>query len=174
MHVCGANCNAIADECAETGDSITVIKNDHTGREAWRYDARVLARYPDRIVLEGFFDIPDRDDGYFIWQQGDRMVETFYTDRWYNVFEVHDRETDKIRAYYCNITRPTVIVDGRIVWDDLSVDYFIYEDGRTLILDREEFDSLPLSDQEREQAKAALSEIQRLAAAGDPPFDGLV
>ena len=157
----------------QTGDSITVIKNDHKGHEAWRYDARILAHYPDCIVLEGFFDIPDRDDGYFIWQQGDRMVETFYADRWYNVFEIRDRETDELRAYYCNITRPSVIENGHVTWDDLSIDYFVYANGQTLILDREEFEKLPLSNEDRTQAEGALAEIQQLTAAGDPPFERL-
>ena len=39
---------------------ITVIKQDHTGREVWRYPGLLLEELPDRVVVEAIFEREDR------------------------------------------------------------------------------------------------------------------
>jgi predicted RNA-binding protein associated with RNAse of E/G family len=150
--------------------SIIVIKNDHAGREVWRYQGRILERTERHVTLEAFFARDDMDLGFIVFRKGDRFVETFYADRWYNVFEVHDVEDDRLKGWYCNITRPAVLANSSVRADDLALDLFVYPDGRTLVLDEDEFANLPLSEPERQKAREALDALQVLARAGQPPF----
>lgn len=54
--------------------TITVIKNDHTGREVWRYSGREIARGEGWVKLEARFSRPDVEAGYHTFRQGDRFV----------------------------------------------------------------------------------------------------
>lgn len=140
--------------------TITVIKLDVHGRETWRYSGQVLERGRDYLVLEAFFD---RDDSLFHsmpLRKGDRFIETYYARRWYNIFEIHAREDDHLRGWYCNITRPAQIADSTVYYVDLALDLLVFPDGRQLVLDEDEFDALPLSEAERQQARAALDELR--------------
>ncbi len=149
------------------GKPVIIIKNDHAGREVLRYEGVVLERHPDHVVLEApFSGRADRDLGYVVFRRGDRFVERHYSNRWYNVFEVHDVDDDHIKGWYCNFTRPATITDGVVQADDLGLDLWIYPDGRKLVLDREEFDALPLDEEECRQVLAALENLQMLP---EPP-----
>jgi uncharacterized protein len=152
------------------GKAVTVIKLDHTGKEVWRYEGEAIERSDTHIVLEAFFNREDRDDSYIIWRRGDRFVEYFYTDRWYNIFEIHDVDSDAIKGWYCNITRPARFTDTTIASDDLALDLFVYPDGRTLLEDEDEFAALSISDEDRAQAQAALYTLTGLVEQHQPPF----
>ena len=140
-------------------DAITVIKNDHTGKEMWRYEGTILEREPNRVRLEARFNRDDLALDYVTFRRGDRFVEDYYSDRWYNVFEVHDVEDDHVKGWYCNFTRPAVLGADTIRADDLALDLFVTPDHRTLILDEDEYTALPLSEQERAQVAAALEAL---------------
>jgi predicted RNA-binding protein associated with RNAse of E/G family len=152
------------------GSDITVIKNDHTGTEMWRYEGVILERTPEHVRLEAHFNRDVVDLGYVTFRRGDRFVEHFYADRWYNVFEVHDGESDRLKGWYCNLTRPAEFHDGIVEADDLALDLFVYPDGRQLVLDEDEFAGLPLNEDERAAVRAALDELRVRAAEGRPPF----
>ena len=55
--------------------------------------------------------------------------------------------------------------------EDLALDLWVAPDGRTLVLDEEEFAALPLRPMEREAARRALAELQRLVAQRAAPFN---
>ena len=150
-------------------DSITVLKLDHHGRELWRYPARVLARDAHSIRLEGFFNRDDTPVGPTTFKRGDRLVETFYSDRWYNVFAVYDRDDAALKGWYCNVTRPATISDDTVSSDDLALDVWVSTDGAVTVLDEDEFAALELSDDEQEAAWLALAEIIELARNGRLP-----
>jgi hypothetical protein len=136
----------------------------------WEY-AGVLESFDGAVLcLVAYFDVNDRDDGYFVWQRGDRFVEWYYTGRWYNIFEIFDRTSGARRGWYCNLTRPAVIEDGCVAWDDLGLDVFVYPDGRLLLLDEDDFRAVPLSPAERAAAEAGLADLQALVQAGEGPF----
>ena len=153
------------------GLTITVVKNDHAGHEVWRYTGRALERNPASVTLEAFFDRDDLDLGYMTYRRGDRFVETFHADRWYCVFEVHDVDDDRLKGWYCNFGRPARIEDSLIRQDDLALDLYVSPLGETRVLDRDEFDALPLSGEERQAVLTALEELLALAQAQKPPFD---
>ncbi|MBN1312930.1 MAG: DUF402 domain-containing protein [Anaerolineae bacterium] len=141
-------------------DCITVIKTDHTGREVWRYQGVVLERGPHYIMLEALFDRDDRELEYVTLRRGDRFVEHFFDNRWYNIFEVHDVDDDHIKGWYYNFARPAQIADSDVCSDDLALDVWVFPDGRKLVLDWDEFAALPLDEYERAAVLAALEEIR--------------
>jgi hypothetical protein len=140
--------------------SITVIKRNLQGEETWRYTGRVLARRATLILLEACFNRPDTLFHGIMLGQGDRFVETFYSDRWYNVFEMHDRQDDLIKGWYCNIGYPAEIEARTVSYVDLALDLLVYPDGRQIVLDEDEFVVLPLSAEAKAQALTALAELQ--------------
>lgn len=153
--------------------TITVIKTDHAGREILRYSGRVLARDETFVRLEAFFSRPDVQTAYHTFRHGDRFIEWFYSDRWYNVFEMHDVDDDRLVGWYCNIARPAVITGDTIRADDLALDVFVAPDGAITVLDEDEFAALPLDKSTRDHARAALDAIQRLVEMRQPPFERL-
>jgi protein associated with RNAse G/E len=151
---------------------IPVIKHDHTGQEKWRYEGVVVERDGAHVLIEARFDRDKVDLGYVVFYRGDRFLEHYYGDRWYNVFEVHAAEDDRLKGWYCNFTRPARLGPDAIRYDDLALDLWVYPDRRTLILDRDDFDALPIDEAERQAVLDGLEELLRKARSGRPPFDG--
>ncbi len=150
-------------------DSLNVLKLDVDGRETWRYPARLLARDGASVTIEAFFNRDDLPFHGILLGRDDRFVETYYTDRWYNIFEVHAREDGHIRGWYCNVTRPASVTDSTIAYIDLALDLLVYPDGKQLVLDEDEFAVLPLSEAERARARDALAELQQGFTTGRYP-----
>ena len=149
---------------------ITVHKLDHAGVEKIAYAGNVIERGPAQIVLAARFGRERMELGYVTLTKGDLFVEYFYSDRWYNVFAIFDASDGAFKGWYCNITRPAKI-EGEQVWaDDLALDYFVQPNGREFVLDKAEFAALALSVEETQNARAALAELQGLAARREGPF----
>lgn len=150
---------------------ITVHKLDAAGQEVWAYTGRVLARGPTWVRLEATFDRAEVIFQGLVLRGGDRMVETFFADRWYNVFAVHDGGTDRVKGWYCNITRPARLGPQDVSAEDLALDLLVYRQGGDQVLDEDEFEALGLPPGDRDAAWAALAELRRLAARRQWPFD---
>ena len=151
--------------------AITVRKLNLAGEEVFSYPGEVVARTPTSVVVEAYFTRRDRYDlGYTIFERNDRFVEYFYTDRWYNVFEIHKATDDSLRGWYCNVTRPAVIEAGTVSAVDLALDVFVYPGGRTLLLDEDDFARLEISAEEQRNALAAVEELQAQAESGMAEF----
>ncbi len=150
--------------------TITVIKRSPSGEELMRYPGAVLRRGPTDVVLEARFN---RDDLPFmgtVFKKGDRFVETYYTDRWYNIFEIHDRDDDGIKGWYCNIGRPARLeVEDRLSYVDLALDLWIDPAGNQTVLDEDEFEALALDASTRRRARQALEDLQRQFHSIKPP-----
>src|SRR5271157_5585425 len=142
--------------------SIKVLKKNLKDEITWQYDGEVLRRESNAVVLEAFFNRPDMPFMDVVLKENDRFVETFYSDRWYNIFEIYDRDDGKLKGWYCNVCRPAVLTDGAVSYVDLALDLWVSADGKQTVLDEDEFDDLSLSDLEREKALNALAELQRL------------
>lgn len=141
-------------------EAITVRKLNLAGEETWRYTGRVLERQADRVVLEAAFNHDDIPFYEITLRRGDRFVETFYTERWYNIFEIHDRDDDRLKGWYCNIARPAVIIGGTVAYTDLALDLLVYPDGKQFVLDEDEYQALSLSPEMDRQARRAMDELQ--------------
>jgi predicted RNA-binding protein associated with RNAse of E/G family len=152
--------------------TLFVSKLDLQGNETYRYTGRLLERRGNLLVLEAFFDRGDTQVDEIVLRRGDRFVEYYFYDRWYNIFQIFDREDQQLKGWYCNISRPAAMRGNTIVFQDLALDLLVYPDGRQVVLDEDEFQSLPLSSALREQAQNALRELQALFAGADglPPW----
>ncbi len=154
-----------------TDDVITVIKFDAAGDEVLRYDGRVLERGLTSVCLRAIFRHETADLGFVRFVRGDVFTEWFYTDRWYNVFRIEDRETRRLKGWYCNLTRPAEISEEIACSVDLALDVFVLPNGECRLLDEDEFAALELSPQDRAAVWAAVEEIQTLAAQRAAPFN---
>ena len=143
-------------------NTIIVIKRNPQGKETWRYQGKVLERGKNHIILEAFFDRQDSIFHGMTLAKGDRFVETYYTNRWYNIFEIHARENDHLRGWYCNIGHPVEIEGDTLSYIDLALDLLVFPDGRQLVVDEDEFASLDISPKIRRQARCALTELQAM------------
>ena len=155
------------------GAPITIIKRNLENQETWRYSGQVLEMSGNRITIEAFFNRPDLPFHGIVLKHNDRFVETFFTDRWYNVFAIHDRDDNSLKGWYCNITRPAVLEnqDSRsfiLSYVDLALDLLVFPPdaahphGRQLVLDEDEFLALDLDPDLRRQARQALIDLQKL------------
>lgn len=154
-------------------DEITICKLDHDGRETWRYTGRIIEQGATWVKIEAYFNRLDSDAGYVVFRQGDRFVEWFYTDRWYNIFEIHDVADDHLKGYYCNITHPAIIEANKIGWPDLALDVWIDPKGNIQLLDEGDFTALPIDEVTRANAHHAVKELRAHIARREAPFERL-
>jgi uncharacterized protein len=153
--------------------NFTVYKLNHRGEIELSYQGEVLEHGANFVCVRAPFTFATRDLGYVILKTGDIFTEWFYSDKWYNVFRVQDGDSGALKGYYCNLTRPAIISQNDVKADDLALDVFVRVDGSTLLLDEDEYNELPLSDDERAQVQAAVAEIQRLVKRATSPFNDL-
>lgn len=141
---------------------ITVIKRNIAGQETWRYSGQVLKRTRYAVILEALFNVDDTAFMGIELKRGDRFVELYYFDRWYNIFQIHDRDDDTLKGWYCNISMPAIFEsDDSLSFIDLSLDLWISSSGTQTVLDEDEFVALDLDEATRLKALGALDELKR-------------
>lgn len=138
---------------------IIVIKLNTQGQETWRYPGQVIRRAPNSILIEAFFDREDFTFHGITLRKNDRFIERYFTDRWYNIFQIHDRQGDQLKAWYCNVTTPAQINPGEISYVDLALDLLVYPDGKYLVLDEDEFGDLDIEEEMQQKALEAKNEL---------------
>ncbi len=150
---------------------ITVNKRNLVGEVTWSYDGQVLVQDVRHVRLEALFNREDAPFMGVVLKRGDRFVEEFYFDRWYNIFQIHDRDDEQVKGWYCNVGRPAVW-DGpdAISYVDLALDLWVSADGQQVVLDEDEFAALPLDEETRALALQGLGELQDLFIQKQPPF----
>lgn len=148
---------------------IKVQKKNPAGEVTYEYEGVMLKRDDHSIVLEALFDRADMPFMDVIFKTGDRFVEYYYTDRWYNIFAIHDRDDEKTKGWYCNIGKPAVIEDGVVSYVDLALDLWVSADGKQTVLDEDEFEELKLNDELRAGALKGLDELKQFFLNKRPP-----
>jgi protein associated with RNAse G/E len=156
---------------SEPSSPLTVHKLDAHGLEVLRYPGRLVRSAADRIVLEAEYGRQAMNVGGLQMEPGDRFVETFYFDRWYNVFAVYAGTSRHLRGWYANIARPARLEESAIYAEDLALDLVVTPARSWVVLDQEEFDALAIPPADREHAQHALAELVDLVVSGSPPFD---
>ncbi len=141
---------------------VTVIKCDPAGNEIWRWSGKVLERSKGKLVLEARFNLQEHSLGDMVLRLDDRLVETYYADRWYNIYEVCDRADDSLKGWYCNLSLPAELGEQIISYRDLALDLIVHPDGRQEVLDEDEFDALDISAEVRNKALEAWGELREL------------
>ncbi len=136
-----------------------VLKNI-ANEVTWQYEGVILRRQEDAVTLEALFnrdDIPFMD---IVLKRNDRFVETFYSDRWYNIFEIYDRDDNSLKGWYCNMGKPAILEENVVSYVDLALDLWVSVDGRQTVLDEDEFEELNLDGEIKQKVYAALQELQ--------------
>ena len=87
-----------------------VLKKNLADEVTWQYEGVVLNRAENYVTLEALFNRDDMPFMDIVLKRNDRFVETFYSDCWYNIFEIYDRDDGKFKGWYCNIGKPAIIV----------------------------------------------------------------
>ena len=141
---------------------IKIQKRNPVGEVTYKYEGDLIARDENSITLEALFDRADMPFQDVVFKTGDRFVEYYYADRWYNIFAIHDRDDGKIKGWYCNVGMPAVIEDDVVSYVDLALDLWVSADSQQTVLDEEEFDELNLSNELRGKALKGLEDLKSL------------
>ncbi len=142
--------------------SILVIKQNIDLQETWRYQGLMVNKIGNEVTIEAKFNRKDFLFNGIMLKEGDTFVETYYGDRWYNIFAMYDRDSGQLKGWYCNITFPANINTNRITYVDLALDLLVKPDGEQIVLDLDEFEALGLDEDTRQKAFLALAELQQL------------
>lgn len=147
-------------------NQVIIIKLNPQCKEVWRYTGRLLSQSEDSLLVEAFFNRTDLPFHDILLKHNDRFLERYFSRRWYNIFEIHDRDDDHLKGWYCNITQPAEFSPGQITYVDLALDLLVYPDLTYLVLDDDEFDNLSIDQQTREEATTALEALISLVESG--------
>ncbi len=146
-----------------------ILKKNIAEEVTWQYDGVVLSRDENSITLEALFNRDDMPFMDIVLKRNDRFVETFYSDRWYNIFEIYDRDDGRLKGWYCNIGKPAIFGEDFISYVDLALDLWVSSDGTQTVLDEDELDALNLSEELRQSVYSGLHELQKLFKTKNPP-----
>ena len=149
--------------------AIHVHKLDEHGVVVFTYEAKIEERLANGVRLAAHWDRPPMDLGYITFETGDSFTEWYYSDRWYNIFEIASPD-GTLKGWYCNAAAPASIEADNLYCRDLILDLWVTPDGQTTTLDEDEFATTALDDASREGARAGLAELQRLVAGRQGPF----
>jgi len=150
-------------------DAVTIIKLNIHGEETWRYSGIVMAANEKGVLIEAFFNRDDLPFHGITLKRNDRFLEVYFYDRWYNIYEIYDRDDDTLKGWYCNITKPVMVADSTLSYVDMALDLLVFPDGRMLLLDENEYQDLNVSAEDDLQARAGLSELKEMFN-GKTPF----
>ncbi|MFR0353611.1 DUF402 domain-containing protein [Streptomyces sediminimaris] len=154
---------------AERGATVDVVLVK-AGRTKIRYQAELLGDDGTRIAVRApWAGEGVRDFGFVRFEKGDVFTEYYWRDRWYAVKEVRDR-AGALKGWYCDVTRPAVLLGTGLVVEDLDLDLWRSADGGDVRrLDEDEFEASGLTETDPEAAAAAvaaLDELEGLARGG--------
>lgn len=148
---------------------IRIQKKNPAGEVTYEYEGVLLSRDERSITLEAFFDREDMPFQDVIFKKGDRFLEFYYFDRWYNIFEIYDRDNDKLKGWYCNVGMPVIMEGDAVSYIDLALDLWVSTNGDQVVLDEDEFKNLEMSDDMRIGALNGLKELRSLFATKKSP-----
>jgi predicted RNA-binding protein associated with RNAse of E/G family len=141
------------------------------------YRGELIRAEADLLLVHARWERPRLDLGYVVFEPGDHFYEHYYTERWYNIIKVCDA-AGSLKGWYCNVTRPAQVAGDTITSEDLELDLFVPPDRRDILrLDLDEFEARGLDAADPPAyatALAALDELERMARAGEAPFDSLL
>ena len=145
-----------------------ILKKNLAEEVTWQYEGAELSRDENSITIEALFNRDDLPFQDVVFKRNDRFVETFYTDKWYNVFEIYDRDDGKLKGWYCNITKPAVVEDNSVSYVDLALDLWVSADGKRTVLDEDELEELGLVDELENKVYDGLRELDLYFESKNP------
>ena len=149
---------------------VTVIKQDPYGNAKIQYQGEIISRSAHSVVIQAYWKQEAKDLGYTVFEPGDRFVEYYYTERWFNIFAIENKNGTR-KGWYCNITEPATITDEYITQIDLFLDVWVDPRGVPLILDEDEFAAASmLSTAQCEGARSGLQALLQLLERREEAF----
>ena len=148
---------------------VKVQKKIPSGEVVYEYEGLLLKHDEHLIVLEALFDRADMPFMDVVFKLGDRFIEYYYKDHWYNIFVIHDGNSGNVKGWYCNIGQPAMFEDGVVSYIDLALDLWVSTTGEQTVLDEDEFEALNLNAELRTGALEGLKELKELFLNGTPP-----
>jgi hypothetical protein len=158
-------------ESPSSAPALRVLKLRYDRSLIFAWDAHVLERTPEHVLLAGLFNGGHRDLGYVVLDRGDLFLEWYYFERWYNIFQVYG-VAGALKGWYCNIGMPPSLRSTELSYVDLALDVFVHPDGRHLVLDEDEFAELKrdrISAEDARQAEQGLAELLALVQGAQLP-----
>ena len=154
--------------------TVTITKVKHAGHPTVSYSGHIVACDEEMVVARCLWSLPHTYDlGPFLLEPGDVFTEHYYRGRWFNIFRIED-SAERLKGWYCNITRPPVIEreepDWRIRWHDLALDLLVLPDGSHRLLDEDEYEALAPTPEQRAQVEEALATLLAWLAERQGPF----
>lgn len=149
---------------------ITVSKLNSLGETKIQYQGEIVERLSNGVVIQAYWKHPTKDLGYTRFEPGDRFIEYYYTNRWFNIFDISATD-GKRKGWYCNVAEPAFIHDDHIEQVDLLLDVWVDPVGRHLLLDEDEFEAdTTLNQNQRRGARQGLRDLLQMIAAQAEPF----
>ncbi|MHB0869027.1 MAG: DUF402 domain-containing protein [Chloroflexota bacterium] len=157
------------------GDELILVRKlNYEDRESWRWSGKLVERRDGVMVIDAIFNAPPRDLGYMKLESTDLFHEYYYSDRWFNIFQVFGTN-GTMKGWYCNICKPAQFLDHQIDFVDMVLDVFVYPDGRSMVLDQEEFQEKRLgglySPEDARKAEEAVVQLLEMARRREHPFE---
>ena len=135
------------------------------------YQGELARDEPGHLLIHARWERAKLDLGYVVFEPGDHFLEHYYTEHWFNIFEIRS-VAGQLKGWYCNVGAPALVADGQLTFLDFALDVFAYPDRRFVVLDEDEFEQLARTTYrpiEVEAATRALAELTDLAASGRLP-----
>ena len=103
---------------------ITVVKLSPRGETKIQYQGEVVEHLSHGVIIQAYWSHPTKNLGYVSFEPGDRFIEYYYTDRWYNIFDIASTQGVR-KGWYCNIAEPAILFEDRIEQVDLLLDVWV-------------------------------------------------
>lgn len=141
---------------------IQVQKKNPNGEVVYKYEGELIERDKNSVTLHALFTREDMPFMDVVLKKDDLFVEYYYNDRWYNIFEIYDRDDGTRKGWYCNIGQPAVMEGSVVSYVDLALDLWVSVNGDQTVLDEDEFEKLDLNEELRTGAIRGLEELKQL------------
>jgi len=152
--------------------TITISKLGHDRRVIFSWQGLVVEQDEQQLLVHAHWE---RSEplflGYTVFEPGDLFVETYFTQRWFSIWEIRSQRNHRTKGWYCNICRPIELDGDQLRFEDMELDLFVFPDGRFVLLDEEDLLRADLSPADVEQARAGLREVTSWILTRQPPFD---
>lgn len=150
--------------------TITVNKLNPLGEITIQYQGEMIGRLADGIIIQAYWKNSLKDLGYVCFEPGDRFTEYYYTNQWFNIFDISNASNER-KGWYCNIAEPAIFYDNQIKQIDLFLDVWVDPWGTPLVLDEDEYEvDTTQNDKQRQGARQGLDVLLQMIAAQVAPF----
>lgn len=140
--------------------TLIVFKQNHLGEPVFSWEGELIDETPTCRMVRAYFSGAEAVHvDQVTFRKGDLMLERYYSDRWYNLFEVHDGLTDQVKCWYINLCYPAQFSPESVTWQDLALDLIVYPDGEYRLLDEDEFEALEIAPDIRFHCMQTVQEI---------------